>query len=134
MLESLDRFRIWPRILARLRSGPPGPHLDAFVDALLAEGYPPDTLRRCARDCLERQFDAAIPDWSVVSADNIGDFVQMNAARLRPSACRAPATAIRAMLRFLAITSSVRPGLDGAVPPVRQWKHAALPRHMELAD
>lgn len=42
----LDAFRIWPHILARLRAGPLGPHLDGFVEALQTAGYTPRGIRR----------------------------------------------------------------------------------------
>jgi site-specific recombinase XerD len=65
-----------------------------------------------------------------VSADDVTDFVLYEAARHKPSGRREAATAMRALLRFLETRGAVRPGLDGAVPAMRQHKHASLPRHL----
>ena len=43
------------------------------------------------------------------------------------SSCRNPATATRAFLRFLAAHGVVPAGIVGAVPTIREWKHARLP-------
>jgi site-specific recombinase XerD len=95
----------------------------------LAPGTRQDYLRY-ARKFVEKRFGAEATDWSAVSADDIADFVLGEASRLGTSACRRPATAMRALLRFLTTTGAVRSGLDGAVPAVRQWKHAALPGYL----
>ena len=50
------------------------------------------------------------------------------AAPLSPSSCRVPVSAVRAWLRFLVSTGALRAGMEAAVPTIRQWKHAALPR------
>jgi len=84
--------------------------------------------RRYARAFLAAQFGTGAPTWAAVTADAIADFVRVHAATLAPSECRAPVTATRPFLRFLTTTGVVRPGLDGAVPTVRQWKLATLPR------
>jgi integrase len=84
--------------------------------------------RRYARAFLAAEFGTGAPTWAAVTADAIADFVRVHAATLAPSECRAPVTATRAFLRFLTTTGVVRPGLDGAVPTVRQWKLTTLPR------
>ncbi len=66
----------------------------------------------------------------MVTTDDIAEFVLVHAAKLSPATRRAPATAIRAFLRFLTSIDVVRSGLDGAVPPVREWKLAGLPRYL----
>lgn len=69
-------------------------------------------------------------DWSTLTAETVTEFVRTEAERLKPCACRGPVTATRAMLRFLLTSGVVRPGLLGAVPTVRQWKLATLPRYL----
>lgn len=81
-----------------------------------------------------RLFGIKALDWSVVTADDIEDFVRIQAARLRPSASRAPVTATRAMLRYLTSVGAVRAGLGMAVPTVRQWKLGALPRYLKADE
>src|SRR2546422_1871334 len=89
---------------------------------------------RYARALLTSCFGTSIPDWSVLTASAVTDFVRTQTARLSPSACRAPLTATRSFLRFL-ITAGVLPsGVDGAVPTVRQWKQAPLPPALSDED
>jgi site-specific recombinase XerD len=86
---------------------------------------------RFARRLVCQHFGSKELIWSQLSADDIVQFVCVQAGRLKPSTCRAPVTATRAMLRFLAASGCVHGGLEGAVPTVRQWKLAALPRHLD---
>jgi integrase/recombinase XerD len=62
-----------------------------------------------------------------VTPDRICDFVREKAAKL--SSTRLLVTGLRVFLRFLATQNLIRPGLDGAVPTLRQWKLASLPKH-----
>ncbi len=80
-----------------------------------------------ARSFLQMRFGEAEPNWSTLSAEDVADFVRVKAATVTTSL---PTTAVRALLRYLATTGAVRPGLDGAVPTIRRWKHASLPRHL----
>ena len=68
------------------------------------------------------------PDWFRLTVPTAAAFVQTRASRIRQSACRAPVSATRAFLRFLATTGVVPAGIEGAVPTLREWKHASLPR------
>ena len=45
-----------------------------------------------------------------------------------------PGTAARAFLRFLATRGVIPAGIEGAVPTIREWKHAALPRAVAAED
>ena len=67
-------------------------------------------------------------DGSRLRASTVTDFVRREVAKLRPSACGQPVTAIRSMIRFLASKGAVAAGLHGAVPAVRTWRHSSLPR------
>ena len=80
-----------------------------------------------ARSFLQMRFGEAEPDWSTLSAEDVADFIRVKAATVSTSL---PATAVRALLRYLATTGAVRRGLDRAVPAIRRWKHASLPRHL----
>ena len=73
-------------------------------------------------------------DWSCLRATAVTEFVQREAERHRGFGRKAPATAIRVMLRYLISRGEVSSGLEAAVPMVRQWKHAALPRHLSEAE
>ena len=62
------------------------------------------------------------------------DIVQARASGLGQSSSRAPATATRAFLRFLATRGVVPASIEGAVPTIREWKHATLPRALTDDD
>jgi site-specific recombinase XerD len=106
-------------------------HLD------LTKGLCPGTRRiyvRYAGAFLEQVFSDGALDWQRVEADDITKFVRVQAARLTPSACRGPITALRSFLRYLILVGAIRQDLLGAVPTVRQWKHAVLPGYLSLAQ
>jgi integrase/recombinase XerD len=68
------------------------------------------------------------PDLSALTADSLAGFVQKVASELKPSSSRLPVTAVRSFVRFLVSRGVVRNGLEGAVPTIRQWKYASLPK------
>ena len=88
--------------------------------------------RRYAAAFLAECAGTPTPDWSRVTAPTVAAFVQARASGLCQSSCRNPATATRAFLRFLATHGVVPASIKGAVPTIREWKHARLPR--ALAD
>ena len=90
--------------------------------------------RRYAAALLAECAGTPTPDWSRLTVPTIAAFVQTRASRLRPSACRAPVTATRAFLRFLATSGVVPARIEGAVPTIREWKHASLPRALAADD
>jgi site-specific recombinase XerD len=73
-------------------------------------------------------------EWQRLRADDITEFVREQAARLAPSGCRGPISAIRSFLRYLILVGVIRQDLLGAVPTVRQWKHAVLPSYLTVAQ
>ena len=89
---------------------------------------------RYARALLETRFGTAVPVLLALDAECIGEFVRSQAERLKISARRLPATATRTFLRFLIGRGLVAAGLVGAVPSVRQWKHASLPSYLSAGD
>ncbi len=88
--------------------------------------------RRYAAAFLAECAGTPTPDWSRVTVPTVAAFVQARASGLCQSSCRNPATATRAFLRFLATHGVVPARIEGAVPTIREWKHARLPR--ALAD
>ena len=88
--------------------------------------------RRYAAALLAECAGTPTPDWSRLTVPTIAAFVQARASGLCQSSCRNPATATRAFLRFLATRGVVPARIEGAVPTIREWKHARLPR--ALAD
>ena len=88
--------------------------------------------RRYAAAFLAECAGTPTPDWSRLTVPTIAAFVQARSSGLCQSSRRSPATATRAFLRFLAAHGVVPAGIAGAVPTIREWKHARLPR--ALAD
>lgn len=93
-----------------------------------------DNYLRYARRLLQEVFGDAEVDWSRLSASTVTEFVRREAAKLRPSACGQPVTAIRSLIRFLASKGSVPAGLYGAVPAVRTWRHSSIPRAISAEE
>jgi len=83
---------------------------------------------RYARRLLYELFADAEVDWLKLSATVVTSFVRREAAKLRPSACGQPVTAVRSLIRFLAFEGFVSDGLLGAVPAVLTWRHSSIPR------
>lgn len=77
-------------------------------------------------------FGAETFEITKVTPQAISDFVREQAAKLNPSFCAAPATSIRVFLRFLIAHHGLSAGMVGAVPTIRQWKLASLPKHLSL--
>jgi integrase/recombinase XerD len=89
---------------------------------------------RYARRLLLEVFGEAEVDWSRLTAGSVTDFVRRQAAKLRPSACGQPVTAIRSLIRFLVSKDAVPAGLLGAVPAVRTWRHSSIPRTISAEE
>ena len=83
---------------------------------------------------LKAVFSTARFDVTKVTPEAITDFVRGQAAKLKPSSCAAPATSMRVFLRFLITYHGLPVGVVGAVPTIRQWKLASLPRHLSAED
>jgi site-specific recombinase XerD len=79
---------------------------------------------------LRAVFSTAPFDITKVTPQAIVDFVRGQAAKLKPSSCAAPATSMRVFLRFLIAYRGLPAGVVGAVPTIRQWKLASLPKHL----
>ena len=89
---------------------------------------------RFARLLIAQCFGDMPLDWTTLTAESLTEFVRQAAADLKPSSCRSPVTAVRSFIRFLVARGAVRSGLDGAVPTVRQWKHASLPKALTAEE
>jgi site-specific recombinase XerD len=85
---------------------------------------------RYARRFLASRPDGSVLDWATMKADEIRAFVQSEMEKLAPTSSRwQPVTAMRAMIRFLVTEGSISPNLAKAIPLMRTWKHATLPKH-----
>lgn len=82
-----------------------------------------------------RRLVAALgEDPRVYDAVTIRAAVLEEAQRCSPSHVKTMTTALRGYLRFLAASGLCRPGLDGAVAQIAQWRLSALPRYLAAAD
>jgi integrase/recombinase XerD len=87
-----------------------------------------------ARQFLHAVFGAHAPDWAWVDADTVAAFVRKEAARRRGFGRKAPATALRVLLRYLIAQGHLPAGIEAAVPRVRQYRLAALPRALSADE
>ena len=106
---------------------------DYLVRAHGMSRYSRDNYVRYARRLIQ-SLQMSDPDWTLLSAQHISDFVRREAARLKPGSCRQPVTAIRALLRFLVAEGVVPPNLDRAIPVIRVWRHTSLPQHISTEE
>ena len=83
---------------------------------------------------LKAVFSTTPFDSAKVTPQAITDFVRAQAAKLKPSFCAAPATSIRVFLRFLVAYHGLPAGVVGAVPTIRQWKLASLPKNLSVEE
>jgi len=83
---------------------------------------------------LKAVFSTAPFDVTKVTPQAIADFVCGQAAKLKPSSCAAPSTSMRVFLRFLITYHGLPAGVVGAVPTIRQWKLASLPKHLSVEE
>ena len=88
------------------------------------------TYLRFAGSLLNDTFGGALPHDGVLTAEKVTAFVRDQASRLNPSSSRAPVTATRVFLRYLTMRGLVPATIVSAVPTIRQWKLAALPKYV----
>jgi integrase/recombinase XerD len=73
-------------------------------------------------------------EWSALPAQAITAFVCQAAATRTGGGRKVLTAAVRGFLRFLVFCGELRPGLDAAVPKLRQWTHATLPPSLTPAQ
>lgn len=67
-------------------------------------------------------------------AQDVTRFVLRESARMGPGRAKLLVTALRSVLRFLHYTGRSAEDLVPSVPTVRDWRHAALPKHIPASD
>jgi site-specific recombinase XerD len=83
---------------------------------------------RTARRFYQFCFGEAEANWRTLKAEDLISFMRSEMPHLQANRRRAPAVALRALLRFLVTEGVVRAGLEAAVPLPRQWTLATMPR------
>lgn len=89
---------------------------------------------RYATSFVEAVFGAAPFNVARITPQVAADFVCARASKLKPSACGAPASSTRVFLRFLTAHCGLPDGAAGAIPAIRQWKLASLPKHLSIEE
>jgi site-specific recombinase XerD len=86
------------------------------------------------RAFLKTIFPDGVLDWSLLSPKHVAEFIRGRAEKLAPPSRTNPIGGIRVLLQFLVQKGQIHDGFQGAIPPIRQWKHAALPRHLTAEE
>lgn len=138
-----------PRLLNLLRGSgvtPPASQFVATGDLCLQDfeqylervrGVAPSTRTgylREARGFLQHVFQKADPNWSQIGPGHVASYITMRAGQLSITCRRDPITSLRAFLRYMTGKGLLSVGLEYAIPPIRQWKHAALPAALSTED
>jgi len=112
------------------------------IDAYLLElrhymervmGAASNTCRKClpyARLFLKATFPDSHPQWSLLKPHHVSQFIQQGAEKLAPASRKGPMQGVQVLLRFLVQKGELPGGFEGAIPSIRQWRHATLPRHI----
>ena len=87
-----------------------------------------------ARGLLEATFGKSDPDFGQLRAEHVTAFVQSRAEQRALTCRKDPAYAVLVFLRFLSGEGLIPDHLQYAVPRVRQWRQAALPRFLTTED
>lgn len=136
-----NRFLAWAREQGLVRTAAPvdpvAPLIQQFEAWMLQHrNVAPATLEDCYRLPLRRFVAAAGDDPGRYDAAGIRAFVLAQAQRTGPSRAKQAVTALRMLLRYLAVAGRCAPELVDAVPTVAHWRLGALPRYLspEVVD
>ena len=77
---------------------------------------------------LNDSFGCDRVDWSILNAQMLAEFVQQEAGNKKGYGRKVPGVALRSLLRFLVFSGEIPPGLSAAIPTIRHWQQAALPK------
>lgn len=108
---------------------------DAYLRAV--RGLAQETRRkygRFVRCFLDGWCGDSPPNWQDLSIEHLRTYLrqEFSSRKRRPSS--SPIVALRAMLRFLAVSGMTQSGLDEALPRIRRWRHATLPPRLSCAE
>lgn len=124
-------------ILSNEPVSPADPILRRFDEHLgHVRGVRPNTMdsyRRYVRPFVLGLCSDDGPDWSKMTSAYVIEFVLKETAAARAAKGRI-VTAIRTFLRFLACEGIAPPELVRAIPRIRRWQYADLPRHLSAAE
>jgi len=87
-------------------------------------------VRRFVAECLSEGCSSA----ATLSAGRVREFLLARTRGVTPQRAQALAGALRSLLRFLFLRRETTTDLARAVPTVRRWRLASLPRHISPGD
>jgi site-specific recombinase XerD len=140
LVELLRRQGVVPAQVQAVPSPSSGAEhwLDAFEEHLERVAGVSTGRRKCclgfARSLLRMIFGEGDPDFAQIRAEHVTAFVQARAEKRAPTCRKDPGYAVLVFLRFLSAAGLIPDRLQYAVPRVRQWKHAGLPRFLTTED
>jgi integrase len=85
---------------------------------------------RVAERLMDFRFGDRALEWSSLTIEVVTEFLRKEALLCEGSVRPVVVTALRVVLGFLVNQGAIRPGLEAAIPRVRRWKLASLPRHV----
>jgi integrase/recombinase XerD len=129
LLNLFRRSGVLPPVVAPEQPGPgPLEEFDQYLDRVRGSaratriGY-----LREIRGFVKHVFGEADPDWRKIGPEHVASYITMRAAKLPITCRRDPITPLRVFLRYMTGAGLLPAHLVYAIPPIRQWKHAALP-------
>jgi integrase/recombinase XerD len=133
----VEFLKPWGILCKPLPCSPSDEHLRRFDDYLQrVRGLAQFTRRAYAhylRRFLKDLFGDAAPDWSTLTADRICQFVQTGMERT-PGGKGHVVSSLRTFLRFLVSEGQISAALVRAIPRVRRWYDATLPRPLAAEE
>ena len=104
---------------------------DAYLDQVIgAAANTRDRYRTIIRRFLASRFGTGPVCWNTLTAADLSEFICQEVCVRRGFGRKGPGVAVRSLLRFLVFSGELQPGLEAAVPTVRQWQHATLPQRL----
>ena len=130
-----NRFLGWARQRGLVRAAARVEQLPPLVQdfetwMLRHRNVAPATLSDCYRLQLRRFIDTVGDNPDCYGASAIREFVLAQSQRTEPSRAKQAVTAVRMLLRYLAVTGLCSPELVDAVPTVAHWKLGTLPKYL----
>jgi len=87
-----------------------------------------------AREFTSDHLDGGTARLDCLHAGDVRDFLLVRVRRMAPKRGQLMGSALRSFLRYLFLRSETRTDLALAVPTVRQWRLASVPRHISPRD
>jgi site-specific recombinase XerD len=130
--DAARHFLCWARQAGVVKTTPPQQPVPPLIEEFEMwmarhRGVTLLTLRDVYRRPLLRYLDAAGEDPAQYDAAGIRRFILAEAKRVSTKTAKTSASALRQLLRFLALMGRCRPEIVDAVPTIANWRLSALP-------